>query len=429
MKHPLLYSIIIFCTSLSLPAEFYQDNSSQLYGLNDENGKALTAAIFSDIHTYSDRIAKVKSNGKWGIINSKGKYIVHCLYDSIGPFVEGKSRVVFEKKVGFINGKGKEVIPCEYENAYNFKNGVSRVKNNDKWGIIDATGKSLTLCIFDAISPFYGKVSLVKLDKKIGLIDNQGNNLLPLTATKYKWLSKGTISLQDDKGHWQTFNTLGKRFNELKSTDLKSFSKNILRAQNGEKWGIIDQTGKWVLPAIFDEITKLSNSRARIKDGKLYGYIDEKAEMVMPPKFDFASEFKSGIAQIKNGDNWEWITPRGVSIISKEDVVNPKGLDEIQVIEPEQPPVIDPNIEQEALQRINQSLRDQERISAITNQYYIPFSYNSPRFYHRNPWYHRPRHYYRSPIVHYHGSKWNIHAGGSGWHFNLNSFPNFTIRF
>lgn len=57
------------------------------------------------------------------------------------------------------------------------------------------------------------------------------------------------------------------------------------------KWGLINDTGKIVLEAKYDETFPLLNLRARVKKGNKFGFVDTDGKFVIPLEYDSAWDF------------------------------------------------------------------------------------------------------------------------------------------
>jgi hypothetical protein len=65
-----------------------------------------------------------------------------------------------------------------------------------------------------------------------------------------------------------------------------------------EKWGFIDEKGKFAIPARFDEVRDFIDDLAPVRVGRKWGYIDTAGRMAIEPRFQTAGEFHEGLARI-----------------------------------------------------------------------------------------------------------------------------------
>ena len=70
------------------------------------------------------------------------------------------------------------------------------------------------------------------------------------------------------------------------------------------KWGVIDKSGKEVIPCKYDFIYDFCEGLAKVRlDGK-YGYIDKSGKEVIPCKYDGAKFVSDGLIGVKRGKKW-----------------------------------------------------------------------------------------------------------------------------
>lgn len=96
------------------------------------------------------------------------------------------------------------------------------------------------------------------------------------------------------------------------------------------KWGFIDKSGKMVIPAKFDDVTRdqysgctlrhkpfrnFSEGMCGVRVGEKWGYIDEDGAFVVPLKYDNAGNFSEGLACVRLGTKYGYIDKTGKEII------------------------------------------------------------------------------------------------------------------
>jgi hypothetical protein len=60
---------------------------------------------------------------------------------------------------------------------------------------------------------------------------------------------------------------------------------------NNDKWGFINTSGNFVIPAQFDDANSFSEGLAAVKVGDKWGYIDKTGQLKIKPQFDNALYF------------------------------------------------------------------------------------------------------------------------------------------
>lgn len=84
--------------------------------------------------------------------------------------------------------------------------------------------------------------------------------------------------------------------------------------------GFVDQTGKLVIPLIYEEIWSFSDGLAAVstvnENGFLkWGFVDKTGNMVIPAIYETVNDFSEGVAPVSNGEYWEYIDKTGKTAI------------------------------------------------------------------------------------------------------------------
>lgn len=213
-----------------------------------------------------------------------------------------------------------------------------------KYGYKDVSGKVIVKPVYDIAREFekapYTCVNIganYKANKggKWGAIDVQGKVIIPVKYDLINYIGYGLFAVNigevfsnmdaSSEGKFAIFNAAGKPLTPfiytgslyglyfengyviLRTTDVKT---------NIDKYGILDSTGKIVLPVQYDDINLYSSDGLILlkKDGKC-GYCDLKLKMSIPLKFEDANIFQNGMASVKLNNKWGFIDKTGATII------------------------------------------------------------------------------------------------------------------
>jgi len=94
--------------------------------------------------------------------------------------------------------------------------------------------------------------------------------------------------------------------------------KDLVTVKNGEKWGYIDNTGKYIINPQFDAAYDFKEGLARVLFDGQYGYIDAEGKYVINPQFDAAYDFVDGLALVRSGEKWGYIDTAGAYVINPQ---------------------------------------------------------------------------------------------------------------
>ena len=244
-----------------------QDSNSQaMFSLT---GRQLTPFKYMVIDGYQYRRAKMRVGDLFGYLDPQGQEIIPPSYQLNLPFSEGQASAELNDKWGSIDTAGKWVVAPAFDYLGSLDRGASTAKLHDKWGLVDRSGKQLTT--FD-----YQKIVRVRQGAIIAGKNDKWTILSPagrqLTAVDYDTIM--TFRHLDDFG----FDDPG----EKKENDSR-----FLMVRKGSSWGVIDQDGKEIIPARYDETVYFGSGNLATlkKDGK-YALADTTGAILTDFSFD-----------------------------------------------------------------------------------------------------------------------------------------------
>lgn len=194
--------------------------------------------------------------GYWDL---EGNQITATKYQQGKPFFEGRAAVQFKGKWGFIDASGKEIIPPVYEEVHRFDGGVTAVleRKNGKegWYIMDRMGNKVSEVPFTYLEEFHFGVTWAAREGKYGLINSKG---IGVTLPEFD-----LIGAEQDGGYFLTqkggmtglIDASGKTIVPFDFKMIMPFADGFAPAQKVEKWGVIDRTGKTIIPFEYEDVT------------------------------------------------------------------------------------------------------------------------------------------------------------------------------
>jgi hypothetical protein len=207
-----------------------------LFGLKAKNGQVILKPTYHHISPFTDGLALVR-------VGEMSQY--RTLASSSGEDslmidpITGVVTVVYETirgKFGYIDKTGKEIIPPIYKHAFPFSEGVALVNNTDSFDyqLIDKKGKETGVKITQQCLECSGQFSEGLLaverweknsERKFGFVDKNGKEVLSFVYS----------SASDFK-------------NGLAIISISDYA------------GLIDKTGKFIIPAIYRGISKTNEN-------------------------------------------------------------------------------------------------------------------------------------------------------------------------
>ena len=261
-------------------AAVYMGTTMQkLVGFIDKTGREIVPPVYEEDYLpdeFTDGVAIVTKNGLSGVVDKTGKLIVPCEFKHIASFSEGIAEAYrADGKVGFINTQGKAVTPFQYGiiallGGIKCVNGMIPVRNpGGKNGYIDKTGKLVVPFNYDEITNFSDGLGKVRTwyNGKVSYVNTKGEIAIP---EKY---DDGTIFIDG-----------------LAYVNIGARAKSMYSGLEGGKWGVINKTGKEVVPVIYDRIEEIKNGLVIVGMGKYpndkKGLVGRDGKIILPVEYD-----------------------------------------------------------------------------------------------------------------------------------------------
>ncbi len=296
------------------------------YGYVDQNGKEVVPPIYYSAGSFSDGVAVAysKDDCTWHIIDKTGNVKAQLKgYDNVGySFSNGFIQVEKDDKYGLADATGKEVIPPTYDRIYGFNEGLARVEKDDKYGFVDSTGKEVVPFIYRSAGDFNEGLAYVQKDGRYGYIDKTGNIVIPLNFTSAIDFSDGLAVVGYGNNIWYIIDKTCdiKNTKELLTqyTNVTGFKEGFVEVYKDGKHGFVDQTGREVVPPIYDYVQDFSEGLAQVKKDGKYGFVDQTGKEVVPLIYDSVDSFSDGLARVEKDGKRNYIDKTGKEVVPSE---------------------------------------------------------------------------------------------------------------
>jgi hypothetical protein len=232
-------------------------------------------------------------DGKLALATRDGDILVHGKYDrAASGFSDGLLWVMSDGRVGFVDETGDLAIPARWEQARWFRNGHAFVMAEGRWGIIDRTGNEVVAPRWDRVEQFSSEWISVRRGRDWGVIDRAGHEVVPAQYDEIRSTPMGPLLPVHDDGRIlyvrpDGTGTVAFEFlcpNRKHRKDARAFGffgNHAAIVACGEKDGVIDESGAFVLEPEWENINNFINGRALVRhDGKM-GVIDESGRFVI----------------------------------------------------------------------------------------------------------------------------------------------------
>ncbi|SEA22957.1 GLPGLI family protein [Arachidicoccus rhizosphaerae] len=349
---------------------YFELSQKDLYGLYNPATKVLIEPKFSQIDGFLFNIqqrnsVKVAVNDTQGLMDiHSGKMIVPAVFNKIyaqdsmdqALFIVGK-----ESKLGLYSAQKKQlVIPLKYSNlSFTGEDHVLEVNDDNKYGLITSGGKVLVPSRYFEIRT---------LQKGFYLLTQQDSayyNTFSFYDRKNSLMRKApdsTIAIYNDRLAIIKDNGFAKLWRPLENKvivgdyasggwpeQIGYFAEGLAVAYKKGRAGVIDTSGKVVIPFNYDGLTSFQNGYALILSDKVgqdnpdfdqntrdflngykhYGFIDSTGKVVVPAKYDLQwnssldEYFNEDYLVLFNGNQWDEAPKMGLAAKNGDIIIAP----------------------------------------------------------------------------------------------------------
>lgn len=170
-------------------------------------------------------------------------------------YVDGIETTRDGELYGFRREDGTVIAPNIYRFVGQFSGGYCKVLlDYGQAGLIDSTGRQVVPCRYDEVAfPSEGRVRVSK-EGRFGFTDMEGRVVIPLKYDNAGSFSEGLAQVRVD-GFCTYVDSLGKELFAPCYEDVQPFSCGYAFVLKHRKWGLIDHTGRLVMPTLFSRVS------------------------------------------------------------------------------------------------------------------------------------------------------------------------------
>ena len=306
------------------------------WGCYGTDGTLILPVTQRDVVPYHDGAALVQGTDKrWSFYRADGSRLTEKTYAYVGIFSEGLASVMEDKKrVGFIDKTGAEVIAPQYASASIFSEGLAAVEVGGKWGFIDRTGtmviapqyREIPMGFSEGLAAVRGKKGLAYIDKTgtqvfaapydsalpfhDGLAEVRrkvkSTNFLGAVLT----IAAGTagqfiydpLMLDDENVKRGYIDKTGTMIISIKNDYNSTFVDGTALVKVKSRWGCVDRTGAYLVPADYRMMRRFSEDLAAVQDtAELWGYAAKDGSVAIAPTYNAVQDFHEGLAAVVKG--------------------------------------------------------------------------------------------------------------------------------
>lgn len=337
---------------------YFKLYENKKYGIIDRSGKTIIEPTYDSINIpnpskdlficYYD-YNEENDSYKTKVLNSNNEQL-YTQYEEILPFIfkDSTNEVPFEKSVlqykengkyGLIGFDGKKITQAKYDSMESllYKEGCLLVKENEKYGLINIKGKQVIKSEYDTITAdgYYNEQTKYKQTGFIignkttngyryGYIDSKGNEILEV---KYNQIGRITeINSKEDvyllefqNGKAGVFKNKECIIKNIYEDIEYNYTNQLFLVTKNSKQGVVDLTGKYILPLEYDSIL-FSGKNINTKKGEQTIIYNKNGEEQQNKEYTdiISTENENYFITIDNEEKFGVIDKQGQVIIKND---------------------------------------------------------------------------------------------------------------
>lgn len=249
--------------------------------IEKKSGEAILEPIYNEVLWRGNGLLAVAKDEKYGLMDLEGNALGEARFQHVSEYADGLAQVSVphgsgDYRFGFIDFAGKLVIPTVYEGVFaKFESGLAIVGKSGKWGAIDKKGKIVIPFQYDKMSSsFVSGYAAVAKKGKWGVVDTKGKQVIPLKYDEVEVFPQGMME-----------------YGVMRKPIAKgTMQKRQIVDQNGNyhdaDWGVIDiRTKKVIVPPQYQNVEVQANGLTVVKKADKYGIVDRTGKPVVPAKY------------------------------------------------------------------------------------------------------------------------------------------------
>lgn len=291
----------------------YKCKSNSKYGFLDINGKSFIDCGYDAFTGFIEGVSRVgktlSGKTKFGYISNKGETILPPEYDDLQYFRNGWGVLKKDGNYFFVDKKGNlKEPPRKYDNLAEFRSGyaLGTVKGatdhpNTYYYINTQLKEEIHISAFEAYL-FWDDVAVVVIDDGYDLMNKKGGVFASLEADLIKFSTENMLAIKD-KGKWGFVDDKGNMVIPPKYDSCEQFKYGLAKFKKAGKWGILDKKGNEVFEAKYENIIPCENGLLIYYD-KFWGVMDKTGKILVPPTYYTITTFEKDKALARLGKSY-----------------------------------------------------------------------------------------------------------------------------
>ena len=290
-------------------------------GVINRAGKYILPLEFNELGQYSDGLIYGTKDSLYAYYDLMGRQVVEPKFSDVFAFEKGKAKVVIYGKEAYLDTSGSYISEPMHQEIFYFNDSVLVYRDSLLYGLKTIRNRVILKPTYNYISPLVGNRAICVLNNKIGYIDDQGKKVIKNTfdlIPNYKQLCMfhDGFARVRIKGKYCLIDKFGNYVLKPEYLGLGDVSK-LISFTKGKQWGYINIEDKSVsiLP-IFDYASSYHYGLAIVDVKSLQGVINEKAKWIIPAIFTNISLIAENFYLVSNGAKYGLYSLSGDQLIA-----------------------------------------------------------------------------------------------------------------
>ena len=287
---------------------FLKVRRNGMWGVATYNGKVIVDCNFSEIDKRANSFVSFRKDSRYALVKNNQifeqflnqQFSIQLKYDEVAWIGDAYIKVVDQKKQGVVDTTGQLVLPPQFTAIRDLNIGwAAKSSDSTQWQLFTRKGKRISNNTFQQVTP-HNKFFVAKQKGKWGSIDRYGNILEPFKRDSLIFIGdalltiKGKQVLAKLKGRAKPLNLSPYKYIRGEKGNYPGAVPFIYIETRLRKKGLINQAGKKMLSAVYEDISILANDLFNVRRYGKYGLVDTNRKIVLPIKYQGISNLKGG---------------------------------------------------------------------------------------------------------------------------------------
>jgi hypothetical protein len=297
MRKNLLLSLSIFGLVAFLQAQtltiFSTGDSyeTKRYGLKNKLGEVVVPAKYNSL-SWRKGVYQAEIDRYYGLLDSVGSAITEPEYRLLrfpndGRRSSGLILAQMGSYYGYLTWTGQVAVPFDFEYGQSFTGGLAPVKQNGKYGVINTSGKLIIPLEYKSIEALGDKYFFAIKNEKSHLLTSAGQT--QLITDPYDLIfppTSGCLVVKKDE-KYGVIDMSGKKILPLEYSSAVVLSSSFIFVENRTFQFGYTSTGTLLFKRKYEgHKTSSFQHRIAFKEGGLWGFYDSLGNVALQPQFD-----------------------------------------------------------------------------------------------------------------------------------------------